>query len=139
MKRIDQMQDSVPSFSRLRKPRALATYRPETSSGRTSASSVESLSWFSTAAASTPTLQYSNTPSLRLAEVEDDDEDENEASIHFCGLSLELFARSVISSETVLPKAVKTAGLSNAPIEYGLRQRRLAGTISLERRVVSKQ
>ena len=139
MKRIDQMQDSVPSFSRLRKPRALATYRPEASSGRTSASSVESLSWFSTAAASTPTLQYSNTPSLRLAEVEDEDEDENEASIHFCGLSLELFARSVISSETVLPKAVKTAGLSNAPIECGLRQRRLAGTISLERRVVSKQ
>ena|ERR1700730_4717516 len=138
MKRIDQMQNSVPSFSRLRKPRELATYRPEASSGRTSASSVESLSWFSTAAASIPTLQYSNTPSLRLVEVEDD-EDENEASIHFCGLSLELFARSVMNSETVLPKAVKTAGLNNAPIEWGLRQRRLAATISLERRVVSKQ
>lgn len=107
MKRIDQAQDTVASYSS------------------------------SSAAASTPTLQYSNTPSLRLAEVED--EDENEAPIHFRGLSLELFARSVMNSETVLPKAVKTAGLNDAPIEWGLRQRRLAATISQERRVVSKQ
>jgi hypothetical protein len=61
------------------------------------------------------------------------------ATDHFRGLSLELFARSVMNSDTVLPKAVKTAGLNNAPIEWGLRQRRLAATISLERRVVSKQ
>lgn len=38
---------------------------------------------------------------------------------HFRGLSLELFARSVMNSETVLPKAVKTAGLNNSPIEWG--------------------
>jgi hypothetical protein len=140
MKRIDQEQDTVASFSRLRKPRELATYRPEASSGRTSASSVESLSSFPTAAASTPTLQYSNAPSLRPTEVEDDDE--NEAPIHFCGLSLELFAGSVMNTETVLPKAVKTAGLMMPRVNWGYASDaspRRAAMISLERRVVSKQ
>ena len=61
---------------------------------------------------------------------------------HFCGLSLELFAGSVMSSETVLPKAVKAAGLMMPRLNWGYASDaspRRAATISLERRVVSKQ
>jgi hypothetical protein len=61
---------------------------------------------------------------------------------HFCWLSLELFAGSVMSSETVLPKAVKAAGLMMPRLNWGYASdasRRRAVTISLERRVVSKQ
>ena len=60
----------------------------------------------------------------------------------FRGLSLELFAGSVISSETVLPKAVETAGLIVPRLSLGFASDaspRRAATISLERRVVSKQ
>jgi hypothetical protein len=60
----------------------------------------------------------------------------------FCGLRLELFARSVMNSETVLPKAVKTAGLMNPRLNWGYASDaspRRAATISLERRVMSKQ
>ena len=60
----------------------------------------------------------------------------------FCGLSLELFARPVITNETVLPKAAVTAGKIITQIESERGQRgspRCAATISLERRVVSKQ
>ena len=59
----------------------------------------------------------------------------------FCGLGLELFARPVITNETVLPKAAVTAG-TNTQIESERGQRgspRRAATISLERSVVSKQ
>ena len=59
----------------------------------------------------------------------------------FCGLGLELFARPVITNETVLPKAAVTAG-TNTWIESERGQRgspRRAATISLERSVVSKQ
>lgn len=60
----------------------------------------------------------------------------------FCGLSLELFARSVMNSETVLPKAVKAAGIMMPRLTQGYASddlpRRVA-TISLERSVVSKQ
>ena len=60
----------------------------------------------------------------------------------FCGLSLELFARPVINKETVLPKAAVTAGKiilrSNLGVASAAPPRR-AATISLERRVVSKQ
>lgn len=69
-------------------------------------------------------------------------DDENEAPIHFCGLSLELSARAVNNNETVLPKAVKTAGLMMPRSDLGLASdalSRRAATISLERRVVSKQ
>jgi hypothetical protein len=65
-----------------------------------------------------------------------------QTSDHFCGLRLELFARSVMNSETVLPKAVKTAGLMNPRLNWGYASDaspRRAATISLERRVVSKQ
>ena len=61
----------------------------------------------------------------------------------FCGLSLELLARADMDNETVLPKAVKTAGIIMTPRSYlGLASDaipRRAATISLERRVVSKQ
>jgi hypothetical protein len=60
----------------------------------------------------------------------------------FCGLSLELFAGSVMNSETVLPRAVKTAGLMMPRLNWryaGDASPRRAATISLERRVVSKQ
>ena len=60
----------------------------------------------------------------------------------FCGLSLELSARAVNNNEAALPKAVKTAGLMMPRSDLGLAidalSRRVA-TISLERRVVSKQ
>jgi hypothetical protein len=130
MKRTDQEQDRVASFSRLRSGQNCKPSEQKAMSGRLS----------STGAASTPRLQYSNTPSLRLTEVED--EDENEAPIHFCGLSLELSARAVMDSETVLPKAVKTAGILMPRSDLGLASdalSRRAATISLERRVVSKQ
>jgi hypothetical protein len=61
---------------------------------------------------------------------------------HFCGLSLELSARAVMNNETVLPKAVRTAGLLMPRSDLGLASdafSRRAATISLERRVVSKQ
>jgi hypothetical protein len=61
---------------------------------------------------------------------------------HFRGLSLELFAGSVMNNETVLPKAVKTAGLMMPRLNWGYASDaspRRAATISLERRVVSKQ
>jgi hypothetical protein len=60
----------------------------------------------------------------------------------FCGLSLELSARAVNNNEAVLPKAVKTAGLMMPRSDLGLASdalSRRAATISLERRVVSKQ
>ena len=60
----------------------------------------------------------------------------------FCGLSLELSARAVMNDETVLPKAVRTAGLMMPRSDLGLAGdalSRRAATISLERRVVSKQ
>jgi hypothetical protein len=60
----------------------------------------------------------------------------------FCGLSLELYARSDIGGKTALPKAVKTAGIMMPRLTQGYASddlpRRVA-TISLERRVVSKQ
>jgi hypothetical protein len=60
----------------------------------------------------------------------------------FCGLGLELFARPVITNETVLPKAAVTAGklilrLKSERGQRGSPQR--AATISQERSVVSKQ
>jgi hypothetical protein len=59
---------------------------------------------------------------------------------HFRGLSLELFAGSVMNNETVLPKAVKTAGLMMPRLNWASdASPRRAATISLERRVVSKQ
>ena len=128
MKRTDQEQDRVASFSRLRSGQNCEPSEQKAMSGRLS----------STGAASTPTLQYSNTPSLRLTEVEDEDE----APIHFCGLSLELSARAVMDSDTVLPKAVKTAGILMPRSDLGLASdalSRRAATISLERRVLSKQ
>ena len=60
----------------------------------------------------------------------------------FCGLSLELLVRAGIDSETVLPKAVKTAGIMMPRSDLGLASdalSRRAAAISLERRVVSKQ
>jgi hypothetical protein len=60
----------------------------------------------------------------------------------FCGLSLELCARTVIDSETVLPKAAKAAGKMLPRLNLGVvsaASPRCAATISLERRVVSKQ
>lgn len=60
----------------------------------------------------------------------------------FCGLSLELFARPVINNETVLPKAAVTAGKMIFGLNLGVASvgsPRRAATISLERRVVSKQ
>jgi len=60
----------------------------------------------------------------------------------FCGLSLELYARPVMSSETVLPKAGVTAGIIIPGLNLGVASAaspRCAATISLERRVVSKQ
>ena len=60
----------------------------------------------------------------------------------FYRLSLELFARPVMNNETVLPKAAVTAGKNDTQIESERGQRgspRRAATISLERRVVSKQ
>lgn len=60
----------------------------------------------------------------------------------FCGLCLELFARPVMNNETVLPKAAVTGREIDTQIESGRGQRcspRRAATISLERRVVSKQ
>ena len=60
----------------------------------------------------------------------------------FCGLGLELFARPVITNETVLPKAAVTAGklILRLKSERGRRgSPRRAATISLERSVVSKQ
>jgi hypothetical protein len=60
----------------------------------------------------------------------------------FCGLSLELLARAVISYETVLPKAARTAGIMIPRLNLGVASAdspRCAATISLERRVVSKQ
>jgi hypothetical protein len=60
----------------------------------------------------------------------------------FCGLSLELSARTGTSSETVLPKAVRTAGIMIPGSNPGAASAdfpRRAATISLERRVVSKQ
>jgi hypothetical protein len=64
------------------------------------------------------------------------------ATDHFCGLGLELFARTVINSETVLPKAGGTAGKLMPRFDVGVASAaspRRAATISLERRVVSKQ
>jgi hypothetical protein len=60
----------------------------------------------------------------------------------FCGLSLELFARTVMNSETVLPKADGTAGKLMPRLNVGVASAaspRRAATISLERRVMSKQ
>jgi hypothetical protein len=60
----------------------------------------------------------------------------------FCGLCLELFARTVINSETVLPKAAGTAWKLMPRLNVGVASAaspRRAATISLERRVVSKQ
>jgi hypothetical protein len=60
----------------------------------------------------------------------------------FYGLSLELLAGTVISTETVLPKAVRTAGIMMPGSNLGAASAdsaRRAATISLERRVVSKQ
>ncbi len=154
MKRIDQMQNSVPSFSRLRKPRELATYRPEASSGKLSSSSSSSstsanrsdgvMEYWSVGLQTSEIWAQSKVASPNSASCIGINNNRTSGSSSlpvrdFRGLSLELFARSVMNSETVLPKAVKTAGLNNAPIEWGLRQRRLAATISLERRVVSKQ
>ena len=60
---------------------------------------------------------------------------------NFCGLSLELFARPVMNNETVLPKAAVTAGKIILRLNLGVASAALrdAATISLERRVVSKQ
>ena len=61
---------------------------------------------------------------------------------YFCGLSLELFARTVMNSETVLPKADGTAWKLMPRLNVGVASAaspRRAATISLERRVVSKQ
>jgi hypothetical protein len=55
---------------------------------------------------------------------------------------LELSARAVMNSETVLQKAVKTAGIMMPRSDLGPASdalSRRAATISLERRVVSKQ
>src|SRR5260370_28376469 len=101
MKRIDQEQDTVASFS---------------SSSSTAADRSDGA------------LEYWSVGILRYR--------------HFCGLSLELFAGSVMSSETVLPKAVKAAGLMMPRLNCGYASDaspRRAVTISLERRVVSKQ
>jgi hypothetical protein len=60
----------------------------------------------------------------------------------FYGLSLELSARTVINNETVLPKAARTAGIMLPRLNLGVASAdcpRRAATISLERRVVSKQ
>jgi hypothetical protein len=60
----------------------------------------------------------------------------------FCGLGLEVFARPVISYKTVLPKAVRTAGIMMPGSNLGAASAGFppcAATISLERRVVSKQ
>jgi hypothetical protein len=60
----------------------------------------------------------------------------------FYGLSLDLSARTVINNETVLPKAVRTAGIMLPRLNSGVASAdypRRAATISLERRVVSKQ
>jgi hypothetical protein len=60
----------------------------------------------------------------------------------FCGLSLELLARTVINTETVLPKAARAAGKILPRLNLGVvsvASPRGAATISLERRVVSKQ
>jgi hypothetical protein len=100
MKRINQEQDIVASFSRLRSPifgarlaceadfSAGVIIEPQASSGRTSASSVESL--------------FSSSALFNRSDVI-----QNPV---FCGLSLELFARPVMNYKTVLPKAAVTAG-----------------------------
>jgi hypothetical protein len=75
-----------------------------------------------------------------------------EQDLVFCGLGLEVFARPVINGETVLPKAARTAGITCRAVACvgGTMPRlnlgvanagspRRAATISLERRVVSKQ
>jgi|HubBroStandDraft_4_1064222.scaffolds.fasta_scaffold138223_2 hypothetical protein len=81
----------------------------------------------------TPVLQHSFTPAGRSR---------GRSTGDFCGLSLALSARAVNNNETVLPKAVKTAGLIMPRSDLGLAGdalSRRAATISLERRVVSKQ
>jgi hypothetical protein len=64
------------------------------------------------------------------------------AARNFCGLSLEVSARTVINNETVLPKAAETAGIMKPRLSLGVASvafPRRAVTKSLERRVVSKQ
>jgi hypothetical protein len=64
------------------------------------------------------------------------------AGCDFCGLSLDLSARTVINNETVLPKAAGTAWIMNPRLSLGVASvasPRRPATKSLERRVVSKQ
>jgi hypothetical protein len=90
MKRIDHMQNSVPAFSRLRSLTELPADRDKASSGKLSSSS--------TMRTKLLVRSYPN---------------------DFLRLFLELFARSVMNSETVLPKAVETAGLIMPRLSLG--------------------
>jgi hypothetical protein len=115
MKRIDQEQDTVASFS-------------SSSSSSTAADRSDGALEYWPARIATRSVAGGSVGIQRYR--------------HFCGLSLELFAGSVMSSETVLPKAVKAAGLMMPRLNWGYASDaspRRAVTISLERRVVSKQ
>ena len=119
MKRTNHVLRGITSFSRLHWPKEVVANRPQATSGKLSSSS------------------SSSNPAHRSDGVGQDF-----FTRVFCGLSLELFARSVISSDTVLPKAVETAGKIKPQLDLGFASDatpRRAATISLERRVVSKQ
>lgn len=96
MKRINKMQDVTPSFSRLRSPTELPTGSVKASSGKLFSSS-NPVTWSDGVRecwSSELTNGQAGTRPYRV----------------FFGLILELFARPVITNETVLPKAVVTAG-----------------------------
>jgi hypothetical protein len=89
MKLTNQMQDGTSSFSRLRSLTELPTGSVKASSGKLYSSS--------------------SNPATRSDGVWECWSNEIEKPV-FCGLSLELSARPVMSNETVLPKAAVTAG-----------------------------
>jgi hypothetical protein len=137
MKRINEMREvgasfsSSSSFFRLRRSpsrgarlacEADLEHKAKVTTDRTSENSVESPSSTS-GGRSVGVVEYS-------------------AARNFCGLSLELSARTVINNETVLPKAAETAGIMKPRLSLGVVSEaspRRAATKPLERRVVSKQ
>ena len=136
MKRINEMREvgasfsSSSSFFRLRRSsrgarlacEADLEHKAKATVDRTSANSVGSLSWTS-GRRSSGGVEYI-------------------AGRNFCGLSLDLSARTVMNNETGLPKAAETAWIMDPRSSLGVASvasPRRAATKSLERRVVSKQ
>ena len=135
MKRIDQERNSVPSFS-------------SSSSSSTSANRSDGvMEYWSVGIQTSENWAQSKVASPYSASHIGINNNRTSGSSFltvrvFCGLSLELFAGSVMSNETVLPEAVKAAGLMMPRLNWGYASDaspRRAVTISLERRVVSKQ